>query len=129
MQEQDHSFEKGQPSARQASPVEGIHSFQEVVYPPRSAMSRWLQYFIGVGVGIAGIGATIVILFFLDMFEVHFDAMATLELLIVMFAFSSAISGVIMFICFQRIRFVACGLLTIALIVIILCSHYQFFGF
>ena len=55
MQEQDQAFEKMQ-SINQPGRVEGIHSFQEVAYPP----SRWQrvlfampQFILGIVVGLA----------------------------------------------------------------------------
>jgi hypothetical protein len=59
MQEQDHSFEEEHQPASQVSWAEGIHSFQEVIYPPprwKRVLFAVLQFVLGVVIGLALVG-------------------------------------------------------------------------
>ena len=93
-----------------------IFAFQEVVYPLRPEMKRWLQYFIQylIGIGIGVIPVVAALLAARNLLNASFLWQVAIDGYVTVFAAS------IICLCIPRVRFVGYGLLTIVLVAMVL---------
>ncbi len=111
MQEQDHSLQEKQRTERQTKTADGIHSFHEVVYPPRE-VNRLLQYFIGVAIGCIPLMLFLLLtspLLHINSFSGPFG-IAALACYLALWGAAVVCLGIV-----PRVRFVGYGLLTMAI--------------